>query len=162
VSGYDATNVGPYHLRVTETPATKVMASGTCAAPTVITPGAYSGTTLASDMDNSSATCTDTTTPDAVYQIDLANTADLSAYVTTTDVSYDLGVYITKSPCGSGQELACKDSVGGGGAELAVAKDLAPGTYFIFVDGFNMDDIGPYVLTVSTVDVLALGAACDP
>lgn len=163
VAGYSAPKVGPYSLKITETPEIKVP-SGTCAMPAVIGPGTYSGKTLANDLNNGAGTCTGDTAPDSVFEITFANPVDLTATVSTIDQSFDLGLYVTGDPCGSGAEPAggCADGTGSGLPETFTTKDLAAGTYYIYVDGFTALDFGQYTLNVSVVNILAIGDPCSP
>jgi cysteine-rich repeat protein len=163
VSGYGAADVGAYELRVTETPATLEPASGTCASPVNAAVGTYAGATLATDVHNGSATSAcGGSAPDAVYAITLASTSDVKASVTTTSASYDMTLSLLTAPCGTGMELACADAAGSGSGESLAVKGAAAGTYYLVVGGFGASDVGPYTLSLSLVDVLPEGAACDP
>jgi hypothetical protein len=163
VSGYASTDVGPYTLRVTETPATLEPASGTCAAPTPVGPGTWAGVTVAGGAhDGSAASMCPADAPDAVYAVTLAKPSDLLVAASSNAASYDLVLSLLGAPCGTGPEITCADANGTGAGEAFVAKDLAAGTYYVVVGGFDSASVGPYALQIDTVEVLAAGAACDP
>jgi cysteine-rich repeat protein len=162
VSGYTSLDVGSYQLHVTETPATSVPASGTCAMPVPAGPGSWAGVTLAGDAHNgNAATACSADAPDAVYVVALAKTSDLVVSATSNAGAYDLVVSVLGGSC-SGAEAACADARGAGSPESLVARDLAPGSYYVVVGGFGAADVGPYALAIDTVTVLPLGASCDP
>lgn len=160
VSGYGATDVGPYRLRITESPATMVGASGTCVAPVGAGAGSYIGATLASDPSALSGSCTGAMAPEAVYALTLAAGADIR--VTASASLWDLGVYLTFAPCGAGVELACADVGTAGDAETIAVRDLAAGTYYLVVDGYTAMDHGDYTLSVDARTIVPPGGACDP
>jgi cysteine-rich repeat protein len=163
VSGYSSADVGPYQLRIEETPATREPQSGTCAAPTAVGPGTYAGVTLASDAHSGSASSAcGASAPDAVYAVTLAHTSDLRASATSNSGGFDLSLSLLGAPCATGAEVTCADAAGAGAGESLVARDLPAGTYHVVVGGYGVSDVGPYTLALDLVEVLSLGAACDP
>jgi hypothetical protein len=65
-------------------------------------------------------------------------------------------MYVRAGSCGSGREIGCNDDDGGNHAGLLEFGVLAPGSYFIFVDGLMIDpelgpDEGDWVLNVQVV-----------
>ncbi|APR81977.1 Multiple EGF-like-domain protein 3 precursor [Minicystis rosea] len=163
VSGYASMDVGPYDLHITEVPATAEPASGTCAAPSPAGEGTWAGVTLATDLHHGSLTSAcSADAPDAVYVVEVNKTSDLVVSASSPSAGYDIVLSVSGMPCGTGAEIACADVRGAGGSESLVARDLAAGTYYVLVGGFSAVDVGPYALSLSTVEVLSLGAACDP
>ena len=163
-AGHDAAQVGPYSLRVTETPVVVVPSSGSCAAPTLAGPGTYAGQTLAGDPNNlaGGACFTGTDAPEAVYQITLAAKSDIHVTAAPGAPLLDLGAYLRASPCGVGMELACSENEAAGAAEKLHASDLPAGSYYLAVDGYTSLDYGPYSLSIDVIPVLPPGASCDP
>jgi cysteine-rich repeat protein len=163
-AGYEAAQVGPYSLRVTETPVLVVPSSGSCAAPVAAGPGTYAGETLAGDPNNlAGAACfTGADASEAVYAISLATKSDLRVEVVPGAPLLDFGAYLRASPCAMGMELACSENEAAGAAEQISASDLPAGSYYIAVDGYTSLDHGPYTLSIDVIPVLAPGASCDP
>ncbi len=165
VSGDIVAQSGTYQLKVTETTAVKVSASGSCAMPLAVGPGIYEGVTLATDANNDKGGCVFNANmvPDAVYQVTTtATVSDITAVVTPLVATYDPVLYITVGDCGVGPDLVCKDGFSNGVAESAQVKNLSPGTYYVFVDGYALDDVGPYQLSIDVVGYLGAGEACVP
>jgi hypothetical protein len=52
----------------------------------------------------------------------------------------DVGLLLTRAPCGTGSELSCTDNVGAGIAERRVSRGLAAGTYFVVPYAFSPGD----------------------
>jgi cysteine-rich repeat protein len=77
--------------------------------------------------------------------------------------NFDSVLYVRTPPCLGGAEVpgACDDVFPGLGGEQAAVLDAAPGTYYVFVDGFN-GAVGDYVLDFAVRPVLGGGAVCDP
>jgi cysteine-rich repeat protein len=163
-AGFDAAQVGPYSLRVTETPVVVVPSSGSCAAPVSAGPGTYVGETLAGDPNNlaGGACFTGSSAPEAVYAITLATKSDVRVTAAPGAPLLDFGAYLRASPCAAGAELACSENEAAGVAEELQAIDLPAGTYYVAVDGYTSLDYGPYSLSIDVIPVLAPGAACDP
>ena len=163
VSGYSTLDVGPYELRVTETPATLVATSGTCAAPTPIGSGTFAGVTLAGGprSGNPAGACAGDA-PDAVHVVNLQQPSDLLLSVEGSDPNRDLVLSLSSVPCGTGAEITCADARGAGAGESFSARDLPAGTYYVIVGGFGAADVGPYSLRADVVEILAAGATCDP
>lgn len=74
--------------------------------------------------------------------------------VDSIGTSFDSVVYVRKGACGDGKEIGCDDD--SGGFQWSAKLDftiLYPGTYYVFLDGFTVDqnfgaDEGPYQLNV--------------
>lgn len=93
-----------------------------------------------------------------------ANTA-----VAPSSTMLDTYVYVRSSCLDPGSELACNDDTNPQGSDYRsrmIAQDLAPGTYYLFIDGSSEGDgyvaSGPVGLTISTVDLKDPGEACAP
>jgi hypothetical protein len=93
-------------------------------------------------------------------------TADL---LVTTDVAGTPGetdtiLYVRAACPDASSELGCHDDVNTGGMNYqstVEARDLAAGTYFVFVETYNGSG-GNYELQARLRPVLAAGVACDP
>jgi hypothetical protein len=66
----------------------------------------------------------------------------------TIGTRFDSTVYVRGNPCETGPEIACDDDMGGNWAAKLDLPLLAPGTYYVFVDGRGGTG-GPYVLNVT-------------
>jgi hypothetical protein len=136
---------------------TAPQAMGTCEAPIPLTTGTVTGTTVRGES-NAQGSCEHTEAREIVYELDVPRrqrvALDLEAH-------FDSVLYIRKDECDDeGSEVDCNDDAPGGGRNRSrIERVLDPGKYFVFVDGYNLE-MGPYKLTVSTTDVLALSDAC--
>jgi hypothetical protein len=78
----------------------------------------------------------------------------------------DTVVYIRSSCENETTELVCGDDVDADADDyrsLADVLDVAAGTYFVFVDGYDPFDVAtPVAVEIQLRPVLAAGAACDP
>jgi hypothetical protein len=78
----------------------------------------------------------------------------------------DTVVYIRSSCENETTELVCGDDVDADADDyrsLADVLDVAAGTYFVFVDGYDSFDVAtPVAVEIQLRPVLAAGAACDP
>jgi hypothetical protein len=97
---------------------------------------------------------------------------DLVASTTNPNTPYDYlvdldtYVYVRASCADPASELACSDDVDDTDfRSQAVARDLPPGDYYVFLDTSSADQNGSqvaYTLVVRARPVLATGAVCDP
>jgi hypothetical protein len=83
--------------------------------------------------------------PERIYRIDVTAPTRLEA--DTLGSSFDTLLYL-KSGCEEGPELACSDDALGT-YQSALAVDLDPGAYHLFVDGYESWDSGAFTLRVS-------------
>jgi hypothetical protein len=115
--------------------------AGTCGdpIPLVFTGGGDGGTaftggdTLASTTDNAVSACGGFSTNDVVYRITTSRLLNLRANLSTSTGTYR-PVLELQGVCGSPSSLSCGAGDAGGPASL-MAGSLAPGTYFLVVDG---------------------------
>jgi cysteine-rich repeat protein len=125
-----------------------------CASATPVMPGVPVSGTLTSGTSRLAPICATTSTPEAIYAVDLAEPAVLSARVRGT-VGGNTTVYVRGAgSCGPSDDLAC-DTTSGSRLE-AVTDELPPGRYYAVVDG-----TGTYTLTVTSTRILREGEACD-
>lgn len=164
VAGYNHNDVGAYQLHVTETPTAVVPSPGTCAAPRPVGSGTYIGETAANGPNSAAGSCTGAAAPDSVFTFTLQGPTDLTATVSTPDLGYDVGLYLTGAPCGSGMEVpdGCKDELAEGAPETLSLRNLPAGTYYLVVDSFAPGGAGHYSLSVDIAPILPLGASCVP
>ena len=129
----------------------------TCEAPEVIAaPGVFAGTT-ADSVDVYGGSCGGNGA-EVVYQL----AAGLGEVCLSTAGSLiDTALYVRGTCADDGTEVACNDDVAVGirTSEFAVTVGADAGL-FVFVDGFFVDERGPYTLTV-TAGPCAPRAACD-
>jgi cysteine-rich repeat protein len=126
-----------------------------CGRATALMPGVTVSGTLATGMSALSPTCATTSTPEALYYVDLAEPAILSARVRGS-VAGSTTVYVRGAEtCGPSADLAC-DTTSGMRLE-AVTAEVPAGRYYVVVDGTGM-----YNLTLTVTRTLAEGAMCDP
>jgi hypothetical protein len=114
------------------------------------------GTTWAYAASHAAGSCA--ADPDAafaehIFRIDLAAAATLDASTDHADATtFDTYLYLRANAC-DGAEIACHDDVDLPGHNLRshlVAAGLAPGTYYLFVDGSSpYPGTGAYKLTVT-------------
>lgn len=116
---------------------------------------------LAGDTSKAKATLTGlgicsvaNTAKDIVYEVTADERGKVTAVVTPAP-GYDAVLYARKGPCASGDQLACGDKAGGGGAETAEFFVEANDKFYVAVDGKNGSG-GSYTLKIH----LAPGSYC--
>ncbi len=115
--------------------------------------GAGSSESVAGDTfaarDDVSGTCGGAGAPDVVYRLDVARRSRLVASLDAEEAPHVLIVWRRCAERGS--EIACGRTVD---------DVLAPGTYFIAVDGASPDALGRFTLQWALRDLTAQGSAC--
>jgi len=106
--------------------------------------GRFTGTTSGSSTDHGS--CGGDKAPEATFKLVLTQKSDL--FVTTHGTSFDTVIYLRNGCCGT--EIACNDDADNRKTSVLTARNLAAGTYFVFVDGANGGANGDF-----TVDIYA-------
>ncbi|RME20293.1 MAG: hypothetical protein D6806_16665, partial [Deltaproteobacteria bacterium] len=103
-------------------------------------------TTGASDDYSPSAGCTsNSTAADRVYTFTLTQDTNVDALVS----GFDTVMYLRSVCDDAATEIDCNDdSTPPGGLGSRITQDLAPGTYYLFVDGWKTDS-GDFTLTVT-------------
>lgn len=126
--------------------------AGDCANPDVLTdPGTATGDTTGA-ADSADGSCQGDGAPDAVFTV--TPTAELLSVTLTPQNDADLGFFL-QTTCGdAGTEIECEDlAVGGQPEEADIA--VTPGQpIFLIVSGFQVDDFGPFTLSVSSRDIV--------
>ncbi|HEY6035379.1 MAG TPA: DUF4215 domain-containing protein, partial [Kofleriaceae bacterium] len=89
-------------------------------------------------------TFTTTDVRDVTITLDAAATGDDSVLRLTT-VPCDLSTSVAATP----EDDGCVDAGGSAEGEVMSQTALPAGTYYIVVDGYSTDDVGPYTLTIS-------------
>lgn len=111
------------------------------------------GTTVGSISDYGASCGTTGGAEEVVYQVVLADTRNVTFGV-LPGATFDVVIFVRgasgRACTDSSGEVGCQDGPGGGGYEEVVSPALAPGTYYVFVDGFRTGSgsSGPYTLTV--------------
>lgn len=135
----------------------------TCDTARLIEPlasGSYFGNTTG-QSSNFKGTCGGDA-GEAVFKLVL--TEPTSVRMDTIGTSFDSVMYVRRGSCGFGAEIGCDDDSGGVAWSSALTFPLlAPGTYYIFVDGLTVDPFGgpnegPYTLNV---DMGPIPESCD-
>jgi hypothetical protein len=111
--------------------------------------GRFVGTTSGPSLDQGS--CGGDRAPEAVYRLVLTVSSDV--FVTTHGTGFDTAVYMRNGCCGA--QVACNDDADNRNTSVLSVRGLAPGTYYIFVDGRNnANHSGAF-----TVDIYATAAS---
>ena len=97
-------------------------------------------------FNHSYGSCGGLGTKDAVYSFTVDRSRPFTATVTPTTGGYRPVLYLHRSTCSSGSELACTAGAADGGA-AAVSLNLTAATYYLWVDGLN--SAGTYQLTAN-------------
>jgi len=123
-------------------------ASGDCGDVAPLPPSPVQGDTF-SARDHAAASCGGDGAPDVVYRLDIARRSRFAASFASEESVHLIGV---SSRCGDrASEVAC-------GA--AVDAVLAPGSYFVAVDGASVDAFGRFALAWATEDLSGQAVAC--
>jgi hypothetical protein len=141
---------GRYSIEVDVAPPAGSGVSGdSCAdATTLVASASISGDTFAA-RDDVAGSCGGAGAPDVVYRVDLAKRSRLSVTVQSEEARHTLVVW---RRCGDrSTEVAC-------GREID--EVLAPGTYFLAVDGSSEEAMGRFTLSWSARDLSVQSAAC--
>src|SRR6185436_10314685 len=105
------------------------------------------------DRDTIAAFCStyvDTSGPDLVYTLELGVGNSLNITVDPAP-GYDTSIYLYKG-CGTGEQCtAGADNGQSNDPEAFSVSNLAPGTYYLWVDAFYANDAGSYTLSVTGV-----------
>ena len=126
--------------------------SDACEAPTPIIAGdRLMGTTMgaADNHQESDLGCSQgsATGPEVVYAYRSRAVGQICA--STIGSGFDTIVYVRRTRCAEGREVACNDDVGTGPLQSEATIDVVAGEqYFIFVDGFAGSS-GAFVISVS-------------
>jgi hypothetical protein len=83
--------------------------------------------------------------PDVVYSFSVAARTPLT--IDLVGQNFDPVVFVRRSPCEMGTQVACNDDTFGTNSRVAFIAD--PGTYYVFVDGFSANSQGSFTLTIS-------------
>jgi hypothetical protein len=121
----------------------------TCAAPTrVLVPSTTRGITTNALNDftptTGAAGCFGGAGPDVVYTFSVTSTQSL--ILDTVGSSFDTVLYVRSANCLTGAQVACNDDTSGLASEVRFTA--TPGTYYVFVDGFNESASGEFVLNL--------------
>lgn len=159
LAGHHASDVGPYQLVLTEQALVSLPSPGSCASPRIVGEGHYLVTT--SGVGTNQGTCTGTGAPEAVMALNLTQKSDLRIHVTPESPTLDVGVYVRAGSCTNGTQRGCAESGAAGQSETLVLRDLAPGNYSIFVDGFTAQDAGQVQVDIDVTPIVPAGQPCD-
>jgi hypothetical protein len=128
---------------------------GTCEAPIPLAPGAVSGSTRHGEHENTGS-CSPSDSRELVYELNVTARQRVAIEV---EAHFDSVLYIRKDECNDANaEVDCNDD-SPDRTHSRIERVLDPGRYFVFVDGYG-DDSGPFKMTVTSADVLALVDVC--
>jgi cysteine-rich repeat protein len=99
-----------------------------------------------------------------VHVVTIAEASDVIITTEGAGTTYDTVVHV-RTTCDDGDsEIACSDDIAAGDtASRVVIEGVAAGTtLYVIVDAFDTNDVGEYLLTVTTLVMRAAGEACEP
>ncbi len=123
----------------------------TCAAPIVVTvPSSTRGDLNGARNDFTPTTmgfpgCAGGAGGDVVYALRVLR--DTTLTLDTLGSNFDTVLYVRRSPCESGPQIACNDDTSG--TTSRVTFTATAGVYYVFVDGFGAEARGNFVLNVT-------------
>jgi hypothetical protein len=130
--------------------------AATCEAPIRIGAGEYAGSTTRGESDNEGQ-CANSSAREIVYRLDLAARQQVIIDVTTP--RFDSVLYVRKGECGDETaEVACNDDAPNQ-HRSKIDTVLDPGTYYVFVDGYNNDG-GSFRMHVTLHEIPPLAEVC--
>jgi len=130
-------------------------AKGTCEAPIPLVPGTVSGSTRHGEHENAGS-CSPSDSRELVYELNVTQRQRIAIEV---EAHFDSVLYIRKDDCNDANaEVDCNDD-SPDRTRSRIERVLDPGRYYVFVDGYG-DESGPFKMTVTSTDVLALVDVC--
>lgn len=148
---------GDYTLEVELVPTGGAPAPGDgCASPLTPTPGQPISVDTIRHADDLAGSCGGQGAPDVVYRLDLRSRTRIRASF-PPDSEHPPVLYLQRT-CGDARsEIACVSAMGG---PAAFDQTLAPGTYFLVVDGADANGFGATNVALQMDDLGALETAC--
>lgn len=111
--------------------------------------GRFTGSTECAG-DDYSGSCGGSYGREIVFTFTLTNPQDV--FITTYGSSFDTVLYIREGVCDTGSDIYCNDDEKGTTQSELKLLNLAPGTYYLFLDGYFSSDYGDYVLNIYMTD----------
>ena len=145
IDSYTAASAGLVDVTVELLPP---VTNETCSTPLeASTDGGTVTVDLPGALDDVTGSCnSEPDSRDAVWRVTLTERSDFHALVrATVPDAGDPVVYLRDSPCATGSELFCIDSIGD--TETLNARVLDAGTYFLVVEGYGTSGSLPVTLT---------------
>ncbi|MBI3185583.1 MAG: hypothetical protein HYZ28_25880 [Myxococcales bacterium] len=99
--------------------------------------------------NDAEGSCASSTGPEVVYRLQLAAARDVTiTSQAAADAGSDPVIYVRSAPCDSdgGTELACRDRYSE--PEVIRLRNLAPGEYYLFVEGYGSFGAGPTEVSI--------------
>lgn len=118
-----------------------------------------SGTTLGTSDDFRGSCIAQTSGGDVAYAFTTTTPLTLQARVTTTSPTFQPALYLRATSCRAFSDVACNVATGPGGAASLLVRNLAPGTYLLFVDGEALTS-GPFTLDAALTPYPPPGETC--
>jgi hypothetical protein len=138
--------------------AASLAGNGTCDSPIVIGPGEFTGNTSHGESQNE-GDCAQSRSKEIVYRIEVPTQKRL---VVETETTFDAVIYMRKEECDTSDaqvEGACNDDEENNARASKFDVIVDPGTYFIFVDGYD-NNTGGFKLHVTMSDVPSIADVC--
>ncbi len=147
----------------TSSSTTALSGAGTCDSPIPLAAGSTAGNTRKGDAEQVGS-CGSSESRELVYKLDVTKQQRVTIEV---DPTFDSVLYVRKDDCAEKEaEIACNDDVSTGSKTSRSTRGsridevLDPGTYFVFVDGYN-SDVGSFRMSTTIADVPSLAEDCQ-
>lgn len=143
---YDSLSAGKVDVKVELQPPTGP-ANETCvrATPASLDGGIVIVDTSTADDDTAGTCNSAASSAEVVYSVTVSSLADFHAVTRGVgDAGVDPVIYLRESPCSSGAQLKCVDQLDT--PEHLRARQLSPGTYYLFVETYGLSGAGPVEL----------------
>ena len=137
-------------------------ASGTCEAPIPLFAGTLNGNTRRGNAEHTANNCGNSEGKELVYKLELDKRVRLLLEV---DPTFDSVLYIRKDDCAEADaQVACNDDAtpdasGKTTHASRIEEVLEPGTYFVFVDGYQAQ-LGNFKMKVEMSEVPTVADEC--
>lgn len=115
-----------------------------CESAPALVPGQVARGSTEGAPDRFHASCArESLSGDRVFRLRLVEDARVTLAV---EADYDVSVYVRRSCDDPVTEVACDDDDAAGSDHASLAMTLTAGTYFVFVDGYDVDNAGRFSL----------------
>lgn len=158
--GFSAGNEGAYSIRAEVAPAAGTGGEGdVCDGAPETAAGSLEADTFTA-RDDYAGSCGGRGGADIVRRITVTSRANL--VVRSRAAQFTGHVYVRRATC-DGAESICRSFDISPGSDMAPLLEtmLEPGTYFLFVDGSDVESFGAVTLEIELEDTAALQAACE-
>jgi hypothetical protein len=123
-----------------------------------ITPGTMVTGSTAGLMNVTQGSCGGATAGEQVYQFTIAASTGVTITTDFPATDFNTAIYLRSDCTNAGTQLGCASN---GMLGDTMTASLAPGTYYVYVDGIAGTS-GNYGLEVNLTPILPVGSPCDP